>query len=114
MPSPASHTSPSLRDLLHEKFDALLDECDFVMDTAKHGRTFHDLDEFFCTKGHELLQEVFQQKLQERITTSEKTAEGKQCSDCKKKNDLPKQETKNVSRNARAYHFTDLLVKIDR
>jgi hypothetical protein len=85
MPSSASPTSPSLHDLLREKFDALLDECDLVMDTAEHGRTFHDLDDFFCTKGHELLQEVFQQKLQERITTAEKTTEAKQCPDCKKK-----------------------------
>jgi chromosome condensin MukBEF complex kleisin-like MukF subunit len=85
MPSPSSFRSSSVRDILLERFDALLGECDLVMATAEYGRTFHDLDDFFCTKGHELLQEVFQQKLQERITASEKTAESKQCSGCKKK-----------------------------
>jgi hypothetical protein len=91
MPFPASPTSPSLHDLLREKFDALLDECDLVMDTAKHGRTFHDLDEFFCTKGHELLQEVFQQKLQEQIATTEKNTEARY-------------KAKKSSRNARTHH----------
>ena len=49
------------------------------------GRTFHDLDDFFCTKGHEFLQEIYQQKLQEKITAIEQTDEGKQCPHCKKK-----------------------------
>jgi hypothetical protein len=77
--------SIELRALLTEKFHALLDECDLVMDTAEYGRTFHDLDDFFGTKGQKLLQEVFQQKLQERIATAEKNTEVKQCSHCKKK-----------------------------
>ena len=51
----------------------------------------HDLDDFFCTKGHDFLQEVYQQKLQEKITIIEKTDEGKQCPNCKKKG---KQNTK--------------------
>ena len=42
--------SPDIRALLHEKLDALLAECDLVIDKAEHGRTFHDLDDFFCTK----------------------------------------------------------------
>jgi hypothetical protein len=53
--------------------------------TADYGRTFHDLDDFFCTKGQEFLQEVFKQKLQERIEKNETTPEGKQCPHCKKK-----------------------------
>ena len=64
---------------------ALLDECNLVIDNAKHGRTFHDLDDFVCTKGHDFLQEIYQQKLQEKITAIEKNRESKQCPHCKKK-----------------------------
>jgi hypothetical protein len=39
------------RDLLHEKLDALLDECDLVADNAAYGKTFDDMDEFFLIKG---------------------------------------------------------------
>jgi len=77
--------SPQVSALLHEKFEALLDECEQVMDQADHGRTLHDLDDFFCTKGHEFLQEVFPKKLQERITKTEAAPEGKQCPHCNKK-----------------------------
>jgi hypothetical protein len=97
MPSASPPISPSVRDLLHEKFDALLDECDLVMETAEYGRTFHDLDDFFCTKGHNLLQEVFLQKLQERITNAEKTAEAKHCPDCKKKTIYQNKKTKTLA-----------------
>ena len=83
MPLPSD--SPEIRALLHEKLDALLDECNLVIDSAEHGRTFHDLDDFVCTKGHDFLQEVLQQKLQETITTIEKKREAKQCPHCKKK-----------------------------
>jgi hypothetical protein len=55
------------------------------MDHAAYGRTLHDLDDSFCTKGQEFLQEVFKQKLQERIERTETTTEGKQCPHCKKK-----------------------------
>jgi hypothetical protein len=81
MPSPSS----SVRDLLVERLDALLAESEQVMDNADFGRTFHDLDDFFCTKGQDFLQEVFKQKLQERIEKTETTPEGKQCPHCKKK-----------------------------
>jgi len=48
---PSSHRSPAdLHALLHEKLDALLADCDQVMDTAQHGQTLHDLDDFFCTQ----------------------------------------------------------------
>ena len=51
---PSSHRSTAaLHALLHEKLDALLAESDHVIDTAQHGRTLHDLDDFFCTKGQE-------------------------------------------------------------
>jgi hypothetical protein len=75
----------SLHALLHEQLDALLAESEQVMNAAEYGRTFHDLDDFFCTKGQEFLQEVFKQKLQERIENVETTPEGKQCPHCKKK-----------------------------
>jgi hypothetical protein len=79
-------SSPSsLHALLHEKLDALIAESEQVMDSADYGRTLHDLDDFFCTKGQEFLQEVFKQKLQERIEKTETTPEGKQCPHCKKK-----------------------------
>ena len=53
----SSRSSSALHALLHEKLDALLAESEFIMDTAEHGRTLHDLDDFFCTKGQEFLQE---------------------------------------------------------
>ena len=82
---PSSHRSPAdLHALLHEKLDALLAESEHVMDTAQHGHTLHDLDDFFCTKGQEFLQEVFKEQLQERIAKTETTAEAKECPHCKK------------------------------
>jgi hypothetical protein len=77
--------STDLHNLLYEKLDALIAESEQVMDAAAYGRTFHDLDDFFCTKGQDFLQEVFKQKLQERIEKIETTPEGKQCPHCKKK-----------------------------
>ena len=93
--------SPAVRDLLHEKLDARLAESEQVMDAADHGRTIHNLDDFFGTKGQKFLQKVFQQKLQERIAKNETTAEGKQCPLCKK-NDHAKNEIKNDSRRQSA------------
>jgi hypothetical protein len=88
--------SPSVRDLLVERLDALLVESEQVMNAAEHGRTFHDLDDFFCTKGQEFLQEVFKQKLQERIEKTETTPEGKQCPHCKKKTTFKDTKEKSV------------------
>ena len=44
-------TIPSSRvsDLLVERLDVLLHECNLVIDSAERGRTFHNLDDFFCT-----------------------------------------------------------------
>ena len=67
------------------------------------GRTFHDLDDFFCTKGHDFLQEIYQPKLQEKITAIEQTDEAKQCPHCKKKGQA-KHESQNRSRHARTHH----------
>jgi NH3-dependent NAD+ synthetase len=78
-------SSSDLRTVFYEKLDALLDECDQVIDNAEFGQTFHDLDDFFCTKGHTFLQEVFQEKLQKRIEHVQTNNEAKQCGECKKK-----------------------------
>jgi hypothetical protein len=76
---------PTTRELLHEKLDALLDECDGVADRAAFGQTLNDLEDFFLNKGRTFLQETFQEKLQERIEQTEAAAETKQCGPCKKK-----------------------------
>ena len=66
MKSRSHSPSSDVRTLLHEKLDAMLDECDLVMDNADFGQ-------------------VLEQKLQERIERNETTDEGKQCPHCKKK-----------------------------
>ena len=76
--------SPDVRDLLRERLDTLLDECDQVMDNADYGQTIHDLDDFMLIAGKKILQEVMQQKLQERIEQAEQKTENKQCPQCKK------------------------------
>jgi len=82
MKSPLSSIA---RDILTEKFHALLDECDLVADNAAFGKTLDDLEKFFLIQGRTFLREVFQEKLQERIQQTEQNAEIKECSDCKKK-----------------------------
>jgi len=81
LPSPSS----AVRDLLVERLDALLDDCDKVMDQSAYGQTVHDLDDFLLIEGRAFLQKVYQEKLQERIERTECTADAKQCPDCKKK-----------------------------
>lgn len=76
--------SLQVRDLLTEKFHALLDECDLVSENAAFGKTFDDLETFFLLQGRTFLREVFQEKLQERIEQTE-TNDASQCVDCKKK-----------------------------
>ena len=80
---------PSVRDLLVERLEALLADCDQVMDNAGYGQTLHDLDDFLLLAGKKFLGEVFQQKLQERITKTESTPEAQQCPRCKKKGNYP-------------------------
>jgi hypothetical protein len=82
---PCTSPSPSVRDLLVERLDALLDECNQVMDEAAYGQTIHDLDDFMLIAGKKFLQEVMQQTLQERIEQAEQKPENKQCRQCKKK-----------------------------
>jgi hypothetical protein len=80
-PSP----SPAIRELLHEKLDALLADCDKITNNAAHGRTLHDLDDFLFIEGRKFINAVLQQKIQERIEHTEATPESKQCPNCKKK-----------------------------
>lgn len=76
----------STRERLLAKFEALLDESDLIADNDdERGQTFDLLEAFFLDKGRKLLQETFQEKLQERIRRTETTEESKQCPDCKKK-----------------------------
>jgi hypothetical protein len=91
MPSPVS---PLTRDLLTEKFHALLDECDLVSENAGFGKTLDDLETFFLIQGRTFLREVFQEKLQERIQQVEESPETKQCAPCKKKRDTWTQDLK--------------------
>jgi hypothetical protein len=92
-----SSTSPTqVRDLLVDRLDALLAECDQVMDNAKYGRAFHDFDEFLLIEGKKFLKEIYQEKLQERIEKTEQQAETKQCTDCKKKTRYQNSKTKTV------------------
>jgi hypothetical protein len=78
MKSPPS--PETVRDILRERLDTLLSECDHVMDNAAYGQIFHDLDDFLLIAGKKFLQELYQEKLQERIQQAEQNAETKQCS----------------------------------
>ena len=62
-----SLSSSEVRALFHERLDALLPDCDKVMDSAGYGRTLHDLDDFLFIAGKGFLNEVLKEKLQERI-----------------------------------------------
>ena len=86
IPGATRQPSPSsVRDFLVDRLDALLSDCDQVMDRADYGRTLHDLDDFLFVEGKKFINEVLKEKLQERIETTESTPETKQCSECKKK-----------------------------
>ena len=74
--------SPTVRDLLVAKLEALLDECDLI---PSNEQTVDNMDEFFLLKGRKLLQETFEAKLQERINRDEANAEPPHCPKCKKK-----------------------------
>ena len=78
-------SSEEIRTLLHARLDALLDGSDRVMDNAAYGQTVHDLDDFLIDAGRKLLQEVYEQKLQERINHTETDVAVQECPKCKKK-----------------------------
>ena len=80
-PSP----SPDVRAFLHERLDAMLDDCDHVANNAAFGRYIHDLDDFLSIEGRKFMRDVLEKKVQERIQQVEATDEGKQCPACKKK-----------------------------
>ena len=78
--------SPSdIRAFLHERLDALLDDCHKVSNTAAYGRYIHCLDDFLYIEGRKFMREVLEKQVQERIQQVEATDEGKQCPTCKKK-----------------------------
>jgi hypothetical protein len=95
-----SMRSPSppadVRALLHEQFDALLDECDQVADNAAYGQMIHDLDDLLFIKGREFIKKIYQQKLQEHIERTEAKTETQQCSQCKKKTKIINKKTKTI------------------
>ena len=93
--------SPHIRDILTEKFHALLDECDLVAHNAAFGKTLDDLERFFLLQGRTFLREVFQEKLQERIEQTERN-DAPQCGDCKK-NDHQRQKAENNSQCPRSH-----------
>ena len=74
VPSPPT-SSPDIRAFLHERLDALLDDCHKVGDNAAYGRYIHDLDDFLYIEGRKFMQEVLEQKLQEHIRNDEGNAE---------------------------------------
>jgi len=86
---PKRLSASEVRDLLHAKLDALLQECETVAENAQHGRTVHDLDDFLLIAGRKFMKEVYQHKLQEQVERNETNIESKQCSNCKKKNANP-------------------------
>jgi hypothetical protein len=86
MQSPTSpSSSPDIRAFLHERLDALLNDCDKVGNNAAYGRYIHDLDDFLYIEGKKFMREVLEKQVQEHIDRVESTDEGKQCPDCKKK-----------------------------
>lgn len=98
MSSPSA--CPEVRAFLHERLDALLDDCTHVCNNAAYGRYIHDLDDFLYIEGRKFMREVLEKQVQERIQHVEATDEGKQCPQCKKNacphptqqndNDLPR------------------------
>jgi len=84
VPSPQT-SSPDIRAFLHERLDALLDDCHQVGDNAAYGRYIHDLDDFLYIEGRKFMREVLEKQVQERIQHVEATDEGKHCPQCKKK-----------------------------
>jgi hypothetical protein len=108
--------SPNIRDILTEKFHALLDECDLVAHNASFGKTLDDLETFFLLQGRTFLREVFQEKLQERIEQTELN-DSSQCGDCKKKTTIKDKKSKTIVsahgaiRISRRYHHCFLCKK---
>ena len=77
-------SSPHVRDLLVERLEALLADCEHVMDTSAHGQAFHAPDDFLYAEGRKFTQEILQQKFQERIEKTETADEGKRAQTVKK------------------------------
>ena len=59
VPSPQT-SSPDIRAFLHERLDALLDDCHQVGNNAAYGRYIHDLDDFLYIEGRKFMREVLE------------------------------------------------------
>jgi hypothetical protein len=95
-PSSPSRTS-DIRAFLHERLDALLDDCNKVGETAAYGRYIHDLDDFLYIEGRKFMREVLEKQVQAHIDHVETTDEGKQCPKCKKKTSAHSRPSKTIT-----------------
>jgi hypothetical protein len=80
-------------EFLLAKFEALLAECDLI---DNYG-ILDNMEALLLDKGRKLLQETFEQKLQERVKQVETTQDAKQCSHCKKKTQYHSKKTKDIT-----------------
>ena len=96
-----SPLSAEVRTFLHDRFEALLEESDPVIDNAACGQTVHNLADILFDAEREFLREIYQQKLQERIAQMEGTAESQCCPKCKK-NALRKHEPQRSNDHSRS------------
>jgi hypothetical protein len=86
--------SPAGRELLTEKFHALLDGSDIVASNATPTQALDDLETFFLIEGRAFIREVFQERLQEHIEQTEAN-DSPQCGECKKKRSSKTSSRKN-------------------
>jgi uncharacterized protein YdaU (DUF1376 family) len=93
--------SSSVRDYLVARLDALLADCDLVINNAHYGQTVHDLDDFFLLAGKQFTKEVFQQKLQEHIERTEKKKNTSNAPNAKRK------RTSKIKKKKRSASLTD-------
>ncbi|GHT43856.1 hypothetical protein FACS189443_7360 [Planctomycetales bacterium] len=69
---------------LRERLEALIQEFDQVGDNAPQGQILNNLDAFLFVNGRKFLTEFLQSKMQERINRAEKSADTRECPQCKK------------------------------
>ena len=96
MTSRSQYSSNDIHALLHEQLEAMLSECEHVMNNATYGQTINHLDSFLLVEGKKFIREVLRQKLQERIRQIEAEEETKQCPKCKKKTTYRYQRSKTI------------------
>ena len=64
MTSRSQYSSNDIHALLHEQLEAMLSECEHVMNNAAYGQTINHLDSFLLVEGRKFIREVLRQKLQ--------------------------------------------------